>query len=123
MEITGVGFGTNQNAIRVDLSNSTGKVYRMRILTLNDTYIKVGIPGGLAGKFKVQVNVIGLGEIMPFNSTCNDFTYELVINSVTPSSGSYNGGTLINIKGINFSPALDETLVFVGNALNWFCTV
>jgi hypothetical protein len=61
MEITGVGFGTDQNVIRVDLSNSTGKVYRMRILSLNDTYIKVGIPGGLAGKFKVQVNKIGFG--------------------------------------------------------------
>ena len=107
MEITGIGFGIDQNAIRVDLSNSTGKVYRMRILSLNDTYIKVGIPGGLAGKFKVQVNKIGLGEILPNNTSCNDFTYELVINSVAPNTGSYNGGTLINIKGINFSPALD----------------
>lgn len=61
MEITGIGFGTDQNAVRVDLSNSTGKVYRMRILKLNDTYIKVGIPGGLAGNFKVQVNKIGVG--------------------------------------------------------------
>ena len=123
MVITGVGFGSDQSAIRVDLSNSTGKVYRMRILNLNDTYIKVGIPGGLAGKFKVQVNRIGLGEIMPNSSACNDFTYELVINSVTPTSGSYNGGTLIHVQGINFSPALDETLVFVGNAINWFCAV
>lgn len=107
MEITGIGFGNDTNAIRVDLANATGKVYRMRILTLIDGYIKVGIPGGLAGKFKVQVNKIGVGEIMPNTSTCNDFTYELVINSVTPSSGSYNGGTLIHIQGINFSPALD----------------
>lgn len=107
MEITGVGFGTDQNALRVDLANATGKVYRMRILSLNDTYIKVGIPGGLAGKFKVQVNKISQGEIMPNDTSCNDFTYELVINSVTPNTGSYNGGTLINLKGINFSPALD----------------
>lgn len=61
MQITGIGFGTDQKAVRVDLANSTGKVYHMRILTLNDTYIKVGIPGGLAGKFKVQVNKIGVG--------------------------------------------------------------
>lgn len=38
-------------------------------------------------------------------------------------SGSYYGGTLINIKGINFSPALDETLVFVGDEINWMCNV
>jgi hypothetical protein len=47
----------------------------------------------------------------------------LVINSITPSTGSYNGGTLIHLKGINFSPALDETLVFIGNELNWMCNV
>lgn len=107
MEITGIGFGTNLNAIRVDLANSSGKVYKMRVLVLNDTYIKVGIPGGLTGKYKVQANIIGVGEALPNTTTCNDFAYELVINSVTPSTGSYNGGTLVTIQGINFSPALD----------------
>jgi hypothetical protein len=123
MEIRGIGFGINANSIRVDLANSSGKVYRMRVLTLNDTYIKVGIPGGLTGKYKVQVNLIGLGEAIPNNTNANDFAYELIINSVSPSSGSYYGGTLINIKGVNFSPALDETLVFVGNEINWMCHV
>lgn len=59
MEITGIGF-TNGSTIangatnvRVDLANSSGKVYGMRIITINDTYIKVGIPGGLAGNYKV----------------------------------------------------------------------
>ncbi len=123
MEIRGIGFGINANSIRVDLANSSGKVYRMRVLTLNDTYIKVGIPGGLTGKYKVQVNLIGLGEAIPNNTNANDFAYELIINSVSPSAGSYYGGTLINIKGVNFSPALDETLVFVGNEINWMCNV
>jgi hypothetical protein len=30
---------------------------------------------------------------------------------------------LIHIQGRNFDPALVDTLVFVGNELNWFCTV
>lgn len=115
MIITGSGFGTNINGIRVDLANSSGKVYKMRVLVMNDTYIKAGIPGGLTGKYKVQVNIIGVGEALPSSTTVNDFAYELIINSVTPSSGSYNGGTLVTIQGINFSPALDETLVFVGD--------
>lgn len=46
-----------------------------------------------------------------------------MITSITPTNGSYNGGTLIHLKGINFDTAIDETLVFVGNALNWFCNV
>lgn len=61
MEIIGVGFGSNMSALRVDLANSSGKVYKMRVLSLNDTYIKTGIPGGLTGKYNVQVNIIGIG--------------------------------------------------------------
>lgn len=60
---------------------------------------------------------------MPNQTDVNAFTYELIIHSVSPSSGSYYGGTLINIKGINFSDKKDETLVFVGNEINWMCTV
>lgn len=97
MVITGSGFGTDINGIRVDLANSSGKVYKMRVLVMNNTYIKVGIPGGLTGKYKVQVNIIGVGEAIPSTTPVNDFAYELIINSVTPSSGSYNGGTLLTI--------------------------
>ena len=61
MNITGIGFGTDMTALRVDLANGSGKVYPMRILNLNDTYIRVGIPGGLTGNYKVEVNKIGLG--------------------------------------------------------------
>jgi len=52
---------------------------------------------------------------MPNTTGVNDFTYELVINEVVPSSGSYHGGTLIHIKGINFSDKLDESMVFIGS--------
>lgn len=51
------------------------------------------------------------------------FTYELVVNSISPTSGSYYGGTLIHLKGINFSPALDETLISVGDEINTLCSV
>lgn len=115
MEINGTGFGSNISNVLVYLGNGSGNAYQMRILKINDTYIKCGIPGGLPGQFKVLVNIIGSGNILPTPLTANDFTYELVINSITPSSGSYNGGTLINLKGINFSPDILETLVFVGN--------
>ena len=37
----------------------------MRILSLSDVNIKAGIPGGLAGHFKVQVSVSGLGDAIP----------------------------------------------------------
>jgi hypothetical protein len=123
MVITGIGFGLDSTKVNVYLSNASGIAYRMRILKINDTYIQTGIPGGLPGSFKVQVNIIGVGMAMPNSTSCNDFTYELVITSITPTSGSFNGGTLIHLQGINFDTAMDETLVFVGIAINWFCNV
>ena len=47
----------------------------MRIIRSNDTYIKVGIPGGLAGNYKVEVNLIGIGQAMPNTTNINRFTY------------------------------------------------
>ena len=123
MEITGRGFGVDSSAIRVDLANSSGKVYPMRVLNINDSYIKVGIPGGLTGKYSVQVNLIGVGEILPSSSSITDFAYELVFTSVSPATGSYYGGTLLHLKGLNFAPALDQTLIYIGNELNWFCVI
>lgn len=53
MTIIGTGFGTVANDITVYLSNSTGKIYKMRTLSVNATTITCGIPGGLAGNYKV----------------------------------------------------------------------
>jgi hypothetical protein len=38
-------------------------------------------------------------------------------------TGSFNGGTLITITGTNFSPAASDTLVYIGDSLNWFCNI
>ena len=107
MNITGSGFGLNMSGIRVDISNGSGKVYPMRILSMNDTVIKVGIPGGLTGVYRVEVNKLGVGDAFPNTTDANVFTYELVITSISPNSGSLYGGTLVHIQGVNFAPALD----------------
>ena len=49
--------------------------------------------------------------------------YELVIESISPTTGYYHGGTLVTVTGRNFSPNDAENLVFVGNELNWFCVM
>jgi len=107
MEITGYGFGVDKTAIRVDLANGSGKVYPMRVLNLDDGYIRVGIPGGLAGVYDVQVNLIGVGELLPADKTITTFTYELVLTGLNTNTGSYYGGTLLHLTGLNFAPALD----------------
>lgn len=37
MTITGTGFGTDINSVMVHLSNSTGKIYQLKVLNLNNT--------------------------------------------------------------------------------------
>lgn len=123
MTITGTGFGSNVSSITVFLANSTGKVYQMRVLSVNSTTITCGIPGGLPGAFDVKVAIDGQGDIEPANPAVDDFVYELVVSSVTPATVSYYGGTLVTITGKNFSPDRLENLVGIGNELNWLCDV
>ena len=51
MSIVGEGFGNDIDKVDVHLANASGKVYEMRILSLNNTNIECGIPGGLPGNF------------------------------------------------------------------------
>ena len=123
MEIHGVGFGTDQSKVMVHLANASGKVYEMRILQFTDTYIKCGIPGGLPGNFEVEVYIDGIGNVPPNPTTADDFVYELTIDSVSPVSGAYYGGTLIVVKGKNFAPLVEQNLMHMGNELNWLCRI
>ena len=107
----------------VFLSNSTGKIYQLNIYELTDTYIKVGLAGGLEGTFTVQVNHQTYGDSIAGGANTNIFNYKFSVSSVSPTSGSYNGGTLLTITGENFSTDTLNTLVYVGDTLNWFCTI
>jgi hypothetical protein len=45
----------------------------------------------------------------------NLFTYELSISSISPTTGSIGGGSLITVTGVNFSPDPLDNLVFIGD--------
>ena len=97
------------------LSNSSGKVYPLKIIELHDDRIKVGLPGGLPGPFKVEVTLPATtGDAIAIPANANDFDYLFSITSVTPQTGSYYGGTLLTITGVNFSPDDSDTLVNIG---------
>jgi hypothetical protein len=100
INITGFNFGINSSDVTVFLSNATGKIYPLPILQINDTFIKAGLPGGQAGAFIVQVCISnGVGDSIPATNNSNVFTYVFAVTSVSPSTGSYNGGTLLTIIG------------------------
>jgi hypothetical protein len=66
LNITGSGFGSDASQLTVYLTNSTGNIYQMKILSVNDTFIKAGIPGGLPGVFDVNVIKSGFGNAIAF---------------------------------------------------------
>jgi hypothetical protein len=123
MNITGSGFGTDVSQITVYLTNSSGNIYQMKVLSVTDDLIKAGIPGGLPGMFDVNVIKTGFGNAIPTPTTANDFTYEVVIDSISPTSGSIGGGTLITITGRNFVDDKLDTMVTVGDELNQLCKI
>lgn len=105
------------------MSNLSGNVYQMKILSVTDTEIKAGIPGGLPGKFDINVIKDGFGSAVSIPATANDFTYEVIIMGISPTSGSIGGGTLLTITGKNFVPDELQTLVTIGNELNQICKI
>lgn len=123
LEINGNNFGTNTSLIQVFLSNSSGKVYQLSILNLTNTYIKVGLSGGLPGTFTVQINLQGAGDSIPASVGADQFKYVVSISSIYPNQGSIYGGSLLTITGQNFITTPQETLAFVGVTINWFCTI
>jgi len=123
MNITGSGFGSDPSQLIVYLTNSSGNIYQMKVLSVTDTFIKAGIPGGLPGIFDVNVIKTGFGNAVPNPTTANDFTYEVVIDSISPNIGSIGGGTLITITGRNFVPDILDTMVTIGNELNQLCKI
>lgn len=84
------------------------------MLSLTNTQIKVGLPGGRSGVYTVEVNVAANGDSIAGSLNSNVFKYELSMASVTPTSGSIYGGTLLTIAGVNFATDTRDTLVYIG---------
>jgi hypothetical protein len=44
-----------------------------------------------------------------------DFSYIITLSSVSPSTGSSNGGSLVTLTGTNFSNSIADNAVFFTN--------
>ena len=100
LEITGTNFGSNLSAVNIYLSNSSGRVYQLKPITINNTYIKCGLPGGLPGNYTLQLNYpFSSGLAIIDAKGIDHFAYTTPIHLVYPSSGSIFGGTLLTIVG------------------------
>jgi hypothetical protein len=122
--ITGTNFETDASLMKVYLyfaSNLTQK-YELGILSVQSaTQMTVVLGGGRTGDYYLRALVIGKGMSAP--APANQFSYEIVVNSISPASGSIGGGYTMTITGSNFATAKGTTQVFIGDTINNLCLI
>ena len=72
----------------------------MTVVTVSSTQIECILGGGRTGTYNVVVLDSSSGESSTDSNTV--FNYELVVESISPVSGSMGGGYDITITGRNF---------------------
>jgi hypothetical protein len=121
LTITGTFFGTDANIITVYLDSATKKgVYKLAVVSVTDTSIVCILGGGKTGDYKVRIVKHLLGSNKPGNDA---FSYKIIVSAVSPSSGSFAGGTVLTITGDNFSLTPNQNNVFIDDELNLNCPV
>ena len=94
--ITGTGF---TGATLVSFGSSPATSFTVN----SNTSITATSPAGTATSL-VDITVTGPGGTSAI-TTADHFTYGPVVTSVSPNSGSHNGGTTVTIKGAGFTGA------------------
>ena len=117
VSITGTDFGTNITAARVWLSDPDLGEYDCVLTSISTTDIECTINGGPNGVYTlgIYVDPYGYASIPTAFST---FELVLEINSISASTGSTNGGTLLTITGNGFSLNPVFMTIFISNSNN-----
>lgn len=73
--------------------------------------LRIKFPGAESGNYNIMLNGVGVGRI---DKDPLALTVTGQVSGISPSSGSYLGGTLMTIDGINFSDDPLDNPVKVG---------
>ncbi|XP_038131411.1 PKHD1 like 1, tandem duplicate 1 isoform X2 [Cyprinodon tularosa] len=106
LTITGTGFRLGNASIMV--GNSWCAVQQV---TASTQVCRVG--GASAGTYPVSVNFPSLGDARYADDSVLYFTYQLIVASFSPQSGSVAGGTVLTVTGFGLS---QNATVTVGGA-------
>lgn len=123
--ITGTGFSSDASDFKVWLipDDASGTTYECNVVSSNSTSITCRLSGGKKGDYRVKVHMEGKGYSMPTSTDKDLFKYRLTVSSITPSSGSVVGGTVLTITGTNFSTILNENQVVIGESGFDYCII
>lgn len=94
--ITGSNYGT-ASTTKVYLVQNSDKKYELSIVSITSTSINCILGGGRSGVYDVVVEDSANGMSLP--DANSQFSYKIVINSISASSGQKGGGYNITITG------------------------
>uniref|UniRef100_A0AAQ5X4Y6 Polycystic kidney and hepatic disease 1 (autosomal recessive)-like 1 n=1 Tax=Amphiprion ocellaris TaxID=80972 RepID=A0AAQ5X4Y6_AMPOC len=95
LTVTGNGF-SNENA-----SIMVGKA-KCHVEQITSSQV-CRLSSSSAGSFPVSVNFPSLGDSRHAGGNVLRFTYQLIVSSFSPTTGSVAGGTLLTVSGFGFS--------------------
>lgn len=105
LTITGTGFPDERATVMVGKSECN-------VTTTTATTQVCSLSQSVAGTFPVTVTFPSLGNCRYSGNNTLYFTYQLIVSSFTPLSGSLAGATLLTVSGFGFDL---NTTVTVGN--------
>lgn len=93
----------------------------MSIVTISATSITCILGGGRSGLYDVVVEDAANGMSLP--SSQSQFSYKIIVSSLSISSGQKGGGYNLTITGQNFATSDGTNNVFIGTAKNSICRI
>ena len=116
LTISGSHFGTDQSqlTVRLEPEAASGISYDCAVSQLSDTSITCSLQGGRTGLYRVKITKTGIGHSIGSPVTADEFRFAVPVTSVTPSSGSLEGGTTLTISGSSFGVLQHEPRVLIG---------
>ncbi|XP_024857831.1 fibrocystin-L isoform X2 [Kryptolebias marmoratus] len=96
LTVTGTGFSRENASIMV-----AGARCQVEEVTATSQVCRVG--GASAGTYPVSVSFPSLGDSRYAGGRVLFFTYQLVVSSFSPPSGSVGGGTVLTLRGFGLS--------------------
>jgi hypothetical protein len=123
--INGTGFSADPSDFTVWLKPEEvdGKEYECNTVSSTTSSITCRLSGGMKGGYRIKVHMKGKGYSMPASGDADLFHYRTTVTSITPNSGSTNGGTVLTITGTNFSTVKNENQVVIGDGTLDYCII
>ena len=100
--------------IKKDAPNEAPRPLYVKSVDKDKKEVEIKFPGSMLGVYLIEIEGKGVGRI---DKSLLELSAVSHVDTITPMTGSYLGGTLVTITGTNFSTEKTDNPVKVGS--NW----